>query len=636
MIYVADYFAIGLVIILFTLFFDKNTKLRLLPPSSKMFAMVLVMTAFNAATDLLTGAVLRMNAPPLWLNMLVNTLYFVTNLVATSCIAIYLIIKILEHTHQRNCMRRALISLSVVFVVYLAVVFVNIPTGVLFYFDESGNYYRGPMNALGYAATVVQMILVLICYFRNKETAGKQMRRALINVFLIIPICIIIQRIFPEIMLNSIIMAFADTVIFMTFMSHCHGVHSLTELNDRHRFFDELNHIIANKEPFQVFLINLKNFGAINKKYGHMIGDECLYQFAFSLERTLGYGMHFHMNGTVFAVVLKYTNQSVAEKQSGQLIDLLDLGIDFGQHHIGTEYVVSHYISTGDEIQATDVYEIMEYSVAKGYGMKVKYIRCNNEIRKEIARRKYLRERLDNIDAANGFETWYQPIKCISSGEFCSMEALVRLREPDGKLISPAEFIPLAEQTGQINSITWFVLDEVCSLLKRNPDIGFNSISINLPMTQLLDKGFVSRFIGTVDQAGVAHDRICLEFTERTILENFKQTQQVMSELTEAGFHFYLDDFGTGYSNFNCLMQLPFRAIKFDAGFIHDQKTIQQNYTPISALTKIFHDMDLIVVAEGAENEDEVNAMIDVGVDRIQGYAFARPMPEEKLLKFYQ
>ena len=155
-------------------------------------------------------------------------------------------------------------------------------------------------------------------------------------------------------------------------------------------------------------------------------------------------------------------------------------------------------------------------------------------------------------------------------------------------------------------------------------------------MTQLLDKGFVSRFIGTVDQAGVAHDRICLEFTERTILENFKQTQQVMSELTEAGFHFYLDDFGTGYSNFNCLMQLPFRAIKFDAGFIHDQKTIQQNYTPISALTKIFHDMDLIVVAEGAENEDEVNAMIAVGVDRIQGYAFARPMPEEKLLKFYQ
>ena len=216
------------------------------------------------------------------------------------------------------------------------------------------------------------------------------------------------------------------------------------------------------------------------------------------------------------------------------------------------------------------------------------------------------------------------------------MEALIRLREPDGTLTSPAEFIPIAEQSGQISTVTWFVLDQVCSLIKRNPDVGFNSISINLPMSQLLEKGFVTRFVGTVDQAGISHNRICLEFTERTILDKFAQTQEIMNELTENGFRFYLDDFGVGYSNFNCLLQLPFQMIKFDAGMIHNQNNSKQNYTALAALTKIFHDMRLIVVAEGAENDQEADALAAVGVDRIQGFVYAHPMPEEDLLRFYQ
>ena len=636
MIYIADYFAIGLVIILLTFFFDDKTNLRLMPLANKVFMVTLIMTALNAITDLLTGIFLTLSGIPLWLNILINTLYFITNLVTTSLIALYFFIKILEHTHQRHCKRSAYIALSCIFAVYLAAVIINIPTGILFYFDSEGNYCRGPLNAIGYIAMFAQMFFVLLCYFRNKPSASKPMRRALNNLFPVIPLCVIIQRIFPEIMLNSIFIAFTDAIIFMTFMSQRIGVHSLTELNDRYRFFEELNRIISKKEPFQVYLINLKNFGAINKKHGHTVGDEFLYQFAFSLEKALRTCTAFHMNGTVFALVSRYTYQSASDKQSGDLLDFLNRGIDFGQHHIEADYIVSHYISTGEESSSTEVYEVMEYSISKAHRTNQQYVRCNSEICKELVRRKYLRERLQKIDTEHGFEVWYQPIKCISTGAFCSMEALIRLREPDGTLISPAEFIPIAEQSGQISTVTWFVLDQVCSLIKRNPDVGFNSISINLPMSQLLEKGFVTRFVGTVDQAGISHNRICLEFTERTILDKFAQTQEIMNELTENGFRFYLDDFGVGYSNFNCLLQLPFQMIKFDAGMIHNQNNSKQNYTALAALTKIFHDMRLIVVAEGAENDQEADALAAVGVDRIQGFVYAHPMPEEDLLRFYQ
>ncbi|MBO5744809.1 MAG: EAL domain-containing protein [Clostridia bacterium] len=346
--------------------------------------------------------------------------------------------------------------------------------------------------------------------------------------------------------------------------------------------------------------------------------------------------MAFHMNGTVFAVVMRYTYQSVAEKQSGELLDFLDNSIEFGDHRIEMEYILSHYISDGNETTSTDIYEIMEYSIAKGYGMKQKYIRCDQDICKEIERRRYLREKLKKIDSTHGFEVWYQPIKCIKTEKFSTMEALIRLRERDGSLISPAEFIPIAESTGQINSITWFVLEQTCKALKNNSELEGTSVSINLPMSQLMEKGFATRFTGIVDQAGIDHERICLEFTERTIQDNFIQTKNIMQEMTENGFTFYLDDFGQGYSNFNCMLQLPFKVIKFDSCLIHKNEKGEYNFGTIQALTKIFHEMDLTVVAEGAEKIEEVSELIRVGVDRIQGYVYSKPLTEVELVKFYK
>ena len=636
MIFIGDFFALGLIVVLCLFFFDSKTSIRYMPRSSMLYVTCLLLTALTAATDLWTGFLLELDGVPLWHNMLANTLYFLVNILTSSCIALYLFTKILEHTHARRCMRNACIGLTALFVVYSAFLLLNTRTGWLFYFTADGTYCRGPLNALGYIVTLLQMVLVLICYFRNRENAGRPMRQLLIQTFPAIPFCIIIQRIIPEIMLNGFLFAMMDTVLFLTFQGNRHGVHSLTQLNDRHRFFTEVDHRIARKEPFQVFSINIKNFGTINQKYGHLFGDELLYQFAFSLEKLFGGSLSFHMNGTVFSIVLRYTYQDLAEKQSGILLDFLEKGVRLGDRVVDIDYVVVHYISDGLESTATELFENMEYAAGKAYGMKHRYIICTREIRDEMVRRRYLRDRLQTIDRAHGFEVWFQPIKCLSSGNFCSMEALIRLREPDGTLISPAEFIPVAEQTGHIAPIGWFVLEEVCRLLKSPPELQNVSVSINLPMPQLLEKGFIPRFLGIVDQASIAHRRICIEFTERAILENFEQTIDVMEELKAHGFRFYLDDFGTGYSNFNCLLQLPFQIIKLDACLVRREPNGRPDYTMVRTLTKLFHDMDLIVIAERAENEQEVQALTEQGVDRIQGFALARPMPADTLLKFYR
>lgn len=634
--FIGDYFALGLVTILCIFFFDSKISIRYMPKASKLFIACLVTTAMTALTDLITGQLLAMENVPLWQNMLGNTLYFVINIVTTSFVALYFFTRILEHTHERHCMKRACIGLAALFCIYMTFVIANLWNGWLFYFDESGTYCRGPLNALGYFITLAQMVLVIICYFRNRQNASRPMRRVLMQTFPVIPLCIILQRTYPEIMLNGFLIALVDTVLFLTFQGQRQGVHSLTELNDRHRFFTEVDYRIGKKEPFQVFLINIKNFGSVNQKYGHLFGDEFLYQFAFSLEKLLKGSLSFHMNGTVFATVLRYTYQNTAEEQSGLILDFLEKGIQCANQHVPIEYVTVHYVSDGMEATAAEIYENLEYAAAKAYDTKQRYIRCTSEVREEMIRRRYLRERIQTVDRLHGFEVWYQPIQCQSTGKFCSMEALIRLREPDGNLISPAEFIPLAEQTGHISPITWFVLEEVCRFLKFTPKLENVSVSINLPMPQLLEKGFVPRFMSIVDQAGIEHRRICIEFTERAILENYQQTMAIMEQLTQEGFRFYLDDFGSGYSNFNCLLQLPFQIIKLDTCLTKPGKNGKRDYSMVRTLSKLFHDMNLVVVAEGAETEDEVSALREHGVDRIQGYALARPMPEDKLLDFYQ
>ena len=636
MIFLGDYFALGLVIILCIFFFDSKTGLRYLARPSKIFIGCLVTTALTAVTDLYCAKLLLEDGTPLWQNMLANTLYFVVNILATTFIALYLFTRLLEHTHERRCMRHACTGLTLLITIYMAFVVGNLWTGWLFYFDADGRYCRGPLNAMGYVITLFQLALVGVCYFRNRKNASRPMRRVLMYFFPVIPLCIVIQRVNPEIILNGFLMALVDTVLFMTFQGQRQGVHSLTELNDRHRFFTEVDRRIAQKEPFQVFLINIKQFGAINQKFGHLFGDEFLYQFAFALEKLLKGSISFHMNGTVFAIIQRYTYSADAERQSGELLEFMEQGVQCMNKQVSPEYVVVHYVSDGKESSAAELYENMEYAAEKSQEQKQRYIFCTGEIREETKRRRYLKERLQTIDKMHGYEVWFQPIQCMKTGEFCSMEALIRLREPDGSFISPAEFIPLAEQTGQVSMITWFVLEGACRLLKYTPKLEGVSVSINMCMEQLLEKGFVPRFTSIVNQAGIDHHRICIEFTERAVMENFRQTQNIMERLNQDGFRFYMDDFGTGYSNFNCLLQLPFQIIKLDTCIVHSQRNGVPDYTMVRMLNNLFHDMGLLVVAEGVETDEEVRVLTELGVDRIQGFALARPMPVEALIKFYQ
>jgi EAL domain-containing protein (putative c-di-GMP-specific phosphodiesterase class I) len=240
------------------------------------------------------------------------------------------------------------------------------------------------------------------------------------------------------------------------------------------------------------------------------------------------------------------------------------------------------------------------------------------------------------ITVEAGFELWFQPIYRVATKSFTNMEVLLRLKEKDGSYISPGEFIPIAENTGQIIPITEFVIKETCRILSDCNELSSMKVSINLPMIQLTDPSFEKKLDEIVGRYGISHDRINFEFTERVILDDLNVAEKNMRRLARSGYSFYLDDFGIGYSNFNCVLRLPLRTIKLDMSLTSTTKRLSENFGIVNVLTDLFHNMGLTVVAEGAETSEQVQLLKLYGVDGIQGYYFARPMPLEKLIKFLE
>ena len=153
-------------------------------------------------------------------------------------------------------------------------------------------------------------------------------------------------------------------------------------------------------------------------------------------------------------------------------------------------------------------------------------------------------------------------------------------------------------------------------------------------MLHLIDPNFEGRLNQIVDGYGVSHERISFEFTERVILDDLGVADKNMRKLASSGYTFYLDDFGVGYSNFNCVLRLPIKTVKLDMSLTATTEKLKENNSLVCILTDLFHDMGLNVVAEGAETEEQVEMLRSFGVDGIQGYYFAKPMPLDKLKDF--
>ena len=625
---IGDIFAICIILTVAIVFFQNRYHLTL---ASKHFAVSLLVTAIYCMSAI---ALSEANKYHLLDQTSMHVLAFVESflvLSASTITALYVILKVIEHTYNQHHHLQARRIFITEFIVYFTLLITNIFTGWIYAVDEAGNYIPGPAKYIRYFLISLHILVVVFYVLKNAKTVSKSARLAAWQSVISAIICVVLRVIFPSGSFLSLAMALLLMIFFLNFQSHRVGVNTLTSLNDKRRFFAEIENRFELGDKFNVYLIRMENYDVLNSVYGHKAGDEVLYLFAFALEKLFNEGVAFHIHSTTFGLVLPTGDHD--DKYTKKILKLANEEISYSHFKIKTRCNVVHRRCT-EPMDIATFYEQLTYTLHKVQKMEHNFLEYTPEFGEEMRREKHVISRLQTIDRDHGFEVWFQPIWSVKKQAFSSMEALVRLREADGGFISPGEFIPIAEKTGLITNITWFVINEVCRTITENQWLDDMRVTINLSMANLSDDSFVDALIERSRSCNVDKSRISFEFTERVIRENLGAAARNMKRLVREGFSFYLDDFGVGYSNFNCVLQLPLRTVKLDMSLVATVDDVHANESLVAILTDLFHDMGLRVIAEGAETDEQVEMLIQSGVDGIQGYYFAKPMPPHRLQEF--
>jgi len=249
-------------------------------------------------------------------------------------------------------------------------------------------------------------------------------------------------------------------------------------------------------------------------------------------------------------------------------------------------------------------------------------------------RRQVVEQELKSAMADDRVEIFLQPIYRVAEKCFKSAEVLVRIRKEDGSLLMPGEFIPVAEENGDILELGYKIFEQACRFLQANGSLGLEYLEINLSVVQCEDENLAGRLIDLMDYYKVNPQQINLEITETASVKAKHMLQKNMTKLMEYGVSFSLDDFGKGESNLMYVVDLPVSIIKFDMDMTKAFFKNEKAQKVVKAVVAMAHEMNLKLVAEGIETANELEGMMSQNIDYIQGYFFSKPLPQKEFVDF--
>lgn len=413
---------------------------------------------------------------------------------------------------------------------------------------------------------------------------------------------------------------------------------TLTQIKDRTSFVIDTQKYAAKGIHAHIVLVQLSQLLRINRKYGILVCDKLIYRIAQYLQALRpDYEAYRIANSRLVLLgpecCQEQANALIAEIQK-RFESTWTVSHDNHTYGISTKAYFIHLFMELDDTE-NDLMDKMNHAISI-FPNKEKdgIVFFDQEINADLRHLKYIMEELRYAIDHKTFTMYYQPIFDCHENKFTSAESLIRLNGRDGSFISPGEFIPMAEDTGLIDGISWIVLEKVCHFLGSHPDLPLKTVSINMTGQQILDPSFIQRVEESLEKNHLDGSCLRIEITERTIIEDFAEVKKVMKRLSDMGIHFYLDDFGTGYSNLSSMFSLPFEVIKFDQSLMKTITETNKALKTIGLLADIMHENEYYIVAEGIETETQARTAHECRLDRIQGYYFSKPLPEDELVKF--
>ena len=418
-------------------------------------------------------------------------------------------------------------------------------------------------------------------------------------------------------------------------MSHLAEHDELTSLPNRALLNDRLEHGITlarrHGRQMAVLFIDLDHFKHINDSLGHLIGDQILKAVARRIALCIrNSDTVSRQGGDEFIVLLSEVNraedaESIAEKI--RLAVMVPYTIDSHYLHLTASIGVSVYPDDGEDATALIQYADTAMYHAKGKGRNNSQF-FKDDMNARAAERQILTADLCLALTRNEFFLVYQPIVNLVSGAITGFEALIRWRHPIRGTLTPADFIPIAEECGLIIPIGEWVLREACARAQQwlAADLAFETMAVNISAVEFRSDQFFDGVCRILRTTGLDQRYLTLELTETAVMRDFEATRIVLQALSTMGVRIAVDDFGTGYSNLSYLKRFPINTLKLDRSFIHDLPESADACTIVSSVIRMAHCLHLQVVAEGVETLQQLQFLKAHDCGEGQGYHFSKPV----------
>lgn len=405
----------------------------------------------------------------------------------------------------------------------------------------------------------------------------------------------------------------------------------LTGLYTRERFNQEVRQILDLKldQQYLIMMVDIDNFKGYNTFYGIEEGNRLLRYLGKELGDLMlnvPQGIFARYSADTFLVFGPYV-EGVVERFVSQMTTRLS---SFNSSY-RLKPSIGVYIIEDESLPIDMMEDRVRLAARQCKGKYREYVGYyDSSMGDSIVREQFLVNSMEKALKNKEFKVYYQPKYSLTTGKPHGAEALVRWQMEDGTMVMPGEFIPIFEKNVSINTLDDYVLEQVCIHQKQILDKGYQAIpiSVNVSLLNLYNPNFARKTIDLIRSYGLTSKHIELEFTESAFLENRDMILDVMHELHEAGFVIYMDDFGKGSASLGMLRDLPVDYLKIDMSLLPKNPARERGGKILTSIIRMAEQLKLAVVMEGVENEDQVRFLQDVNCDYVQGFFFAKPMPE--------
>ncbi|SCW61404.1 EAL domain, c-di-GMP-specific phosphodiesterase class I (or its enzymatically inactive variant) [Lachnospiraceae bacterium C10] len=527
---------------------------------------------------------------------------------------------------QHVLKKRHHVMIMTPFFVMLAMILTNPWHHGYFYLDAYAGYHRGPLVFLVYVEVFIYILFGIFFVYRYGKNMQTKKKAALLSSIVFASVGSVIQYLVPWLMVELLCITLSYMAVFL-FVEYAKSEYDVAcKCYNRYGFIEEVQKMLAIGLEYTIISFRIINFSEHEKVIEVEALQKMSEEIVSFLREQNPMNKIYTCDRAQFCIILQDGRKEEVSRIRETILSRMKQGWEVCGQEIDLQVSLSTFVIPKDFSNLRDIMN----AVTRRYNKKGHQVTVyEGKDLNFLVRERYIETLLDEALDNGTFEVWFQPIYSFEKKRYVAAEALARLRDRDGSLISPGEFIPIAEKSPVILKLGRYVLEETCRAFKeyRLLEKGIQYIEINVAQRQLYHTGIGEEFKEIVEGYNVPFSCINLEITETVAEDESKRIKKVLEGLKEVGFSFSLDDFGTGYSNMSRLFNREFRNIKLDRSLLLKAQKNQSAGRFLEALPGIVHSMNAKIIQEGVETEEQLEYVRRMESDMIQGFYFSKPLP---------